>query len=217
MVKHAFTTPWFLFTLVPSTEVSRAVSQNSRRTAVFLLAAQLFGAAMAAGAPAMAQETLTPGSFKAFAANGIETRVSDFSGQPVPRYASLKFDEVNGRAGPSTDYPIRWTYERAGLPVVVVRESKDWRMIRDPMGDEVWINQSQLAARRTAITTDTGVIYREPRKDAAKVARFGAGAVVSLGDCGHVWCRVEGDGRKGWVEKSRLWGADTLPNAPGKD
>lgn len=193
------------------------MSQNSRRTAVFFAAAQLFGAALALSSPAAAQETLTPGSFKAFAADGMETRVSDFSGQPVPRYASLKFDQVNGRAGPSTDYPIRWTYERAGLPVVVVRESKDWRMIRDPMGDEVWINQSQLAARRTAITTDNGVIYRDPRTDAAKVARFAAGAVVSLGDCGQVWCRVEAEGRKGWVEKADLWGAESLPAAPGKD
>lgn len=193
------------------------MSQNSRRPAVFFAAAQLFGAAMALASPAAAQEKLTPGSFKAFAADGMETRVSDFSGQPVPRYASLKFDQVNGRAGPSTDYPIRWTYERAGLPVVVVRESKDWRMIRDPMGDEVWINQSQLAARRTAITTDTGMIYGEPRKDAAKVARFAAGAVVTLGDCGQVWCRVEAEGRKGWVEKADLWGAESLPAAPAKD
>jgi SH3-like domain-containing protein len=59
------------------------------------------------------------------------------------------------------------------------------------------------------------VIYREPRTDAAKIARFGPGAVVSLGDCGQVWCRVEGDGRKGWVEKADLWGADTLRAAPG--
>jgi SH3-like domain-containing protein len=193
------------------------VSQISRRPVVFCTAAQLLGAALALASPAAAQEKLTPGSFKAFAADGMEARVSDFSGQPVPRYASLKFDEVNGRAGPSTDYPIRWTYERAGLPVVVVRESKDWRMIRDPMGDEVWINQSQLAPRRTAITTDTGVIHGEPRKDAGKVARFSPGAVVTLGDCGQVWCRVEAEGRKGWVEKAHLWGAETLPAAPGKD
>ena len=130
----------------------------------------------------MAQETLTPGSFKAFAADGMEARVSDFSGQTVPRYASLRYDEVNGRAGPSPDYPVRWTYERAGLPVVVIRESKDWRMIRDPVGDEVWINQSQLAPRRTAITTQAGVIYREPRTDAVKIARFGAGAVGSFAE-----------------------------------
>jgi SH3-like domain-containing protein len=202
--------------LSPSTKVSRAVSQYSRRPALFFAAAQLFGAALALGSPALAQETLAPGSFKAFAADGMEARVSDFSGQTVPRYASLRYNEVNGRAGPSPDYPVRWTYERAGLPVVVIRESKDWRMIRDPMGDEVWINQSQLAAKRTAITTTSGVIYREPRTDAAKVARFGPGAVVSLGDCGQVWCRVEGDGRKGWVGKTDLWGADTLKVSPGK-
>jgi SH3-like domain-containing protein len=192
------------------------VSKNSRRPIVFLAIAHVFGAAFALGYPAVAQETLTPGSFKAFAADGMEARVSDFSGQTVPRYASLRYDEVNGRAGPSPDYPVRWTYERAGLPVVVIRESKDWRMIRDPVGDEVWINQSQLAARRTAITTHAGVIYGEPRTDAGKVARFDAGAVVSLGDCGQVWCRVEGDGRKGWVEKAHLWGADKLKAVPGK-
>ncbi len=192
------------------------MSKNSRRPIVFLAIAHVFGAAFALGYPAVAQETLTPGSFKAFAADGMEARVSDFSGQTVPRYASLRYDEVNGRAGPSPDYPVRWTYERAGLPVVVIRESKDWRMIRDPVGDEVWINQSQLAARRTAITTHAGVIYGEPRTDAGTVARFDAGAVVSLGDCGQVWCRVDGDGRKGWVEKAHLWGADTLKAAPGK-
>ena len=192
------------------------MSKNSRRPIVFLAIAHVFGAAFALGYPAVAQETLTPGSFKAFAADGMEARVSDFSGQTVPRYASLRYDEVNGRAGPSPDYPVRWTYERAGLPVVVIRESKDWRMIRDPVGDEVWINQSQLAARCTAITTHAGVIFGEPRTDAGKVARFDAGAVVSLGDCGQVWCRVEGDGRKGWVEKAHLWGADTLKAAPGK-
>lgn len=165
----------------------------------------------------MAQEALTPGSFKAFAAGSVEARVSDFSGQPVPRYASLKFDEVNGRAGPSTDYPVRWNYARAGLPVIIVRESKEWRMIRDPMGDEVWVNKSQLGGQRTAITTDNGLVYREPSGGSPRVAKFSAGAVVSLGDCGNVWCRVTADGRKGWVQRSHLWGADPLSAAPGKN
>lgn len=186
------------------------MSQKRLRTAVFLIAASIAGAGTAG-----AQETLTPGSFKAFAAEGVEARVSDFSGQPVPRYASLKFDEVNGRAGPSPDYPVRWKYERAGLPVIIVRESKDWRMIRDPMGDEVWINHSQLTAQRTAIAMDAGVMYREPRTDAGLVAKFGAGAVVALGDCGNLWCRVEADDRKGWVKRDALWGAEPLLSAPG--
>jgi len=201
-------------------KASCAVSQKRCRTAVFHQVAQICGAATIAiclaAAPASAQDKLSPGSFKAFASNGVEARVSDFSGQPVPRYASLRYDKVNGRAGPSPDYPVRWNYERAGLPVIIVRESKDWRMVRDPMGDEVWINQSQLAQRRTAITTDTGSIYREPRTDAGKVARFVAGAVVVLGDCGTAWCRIEADGRKGWVQRGHLWGAEALPAALGK-
>lgn len=193
------------------------MSQKSCRTAVFSLAAQICGAALLAAAPAIAQEKLTPGSFKAFASNGVEARVSDFSGKPVPRYESLRYDKVNGRAGPSPDYPVRWNYERAGLPVIVVRESKDWRMIRDPMGDEVWINQSQLAQRRTAITTDIGAVYRDPRTDAGLIARFAAGAVVQLGECGTAWCRVEADKHKGWVQRRHLWGAETLPAAPGNN
>ena len=192
------------------------MSHKRSRIAAFMLFAQISGIALAAS-PVAAQETLTPGSFQAFAAEGVEARVSDFSGQPVPRYASLRFDEVNGRGGPSMDYPIRWTYERAGLPVIVVRESKDWRMIRDPMGDEVWVNTSQLAGQRTAIATDTGVMHREPRTDAGAVARFSTGAVVSLGDCGNLWCRVEADGHKGWVKRALLWGANTLPGAPGNN
>jgi len=192
------------------------VSHKRSRTVAFLLFAQISGIWLAAS-PASAQETLTPGSFKAFAAEGVEARVSDFSGQPVPRYASLRFDEVNGRAGPSMDYPIRWTYGRAGLPVIIIRESKDWRMIRDPVGDEVWVNTSQLSSRRTAITMEAGVVHRDPRADAGVIARFGAGAVVSLGDCGNLWCRVDAEGRKGWVKRAQLWGADPLPAAPGND
>lgn len=198
------------------------MSHKRSRTAAFMLFAQISGIALVGGialaaSPAAAQESLTPGSFKAFAAEGVEARVSDFSGQPVPRYASLRFDEVNGRAGPSMDYPIRWTYARAGLPVIVIRESKDWRMIRDPMGDEVWVNTSQLASQRTAITMEAGVVHRDPRADAAAIARFGAGAVVSLGDCGNLWCRVDAEGRKGWVKRAQVWGADALTATPGNN
>ncbi len=187
------------------------MSEIRIRLATFLAIAQIFGAA-----GAHAQAALTPGSFKAYAPiAGAEPRVSDFSGKPVPRYASLRHDVVNGRAGPSSDYPVRWTYERSGLPVVIIRESQDWRKIRDPMGDEVWVNKSQLAAERTAITIDAGAILREPKPRSAAVARFQAGAVVTLGTCGNDWCRVAAEGREGWVRRSLVWGADPLTAAPG--
>lgn len=186
------------------------MSEKRIRLVTLLAVAQIFGATAA-----YAQDQLAPGSFKAYAPESMEPRVSDFSGKPVPRYASLRHDTVNGRSGPSLDYPIRWTYERAGLPVVIVRESQDWRKIRDPMGDEVWVNKSQLAAERTAITNETGAIFREANPRSARLARFEAGAVVSLGNCDGAWCQVVAEGHEGWVRKAQLWGVDPLITAPG--
>lgn len=186
------------------------MSEKHLRLITFLAIAQIFGATAAS-----AQTQLSPGSFKAYAPETMEPRVSDFSGKPVPRYASLRHDKVNGRSGPSLDYPIRWTYERAGLPVVIVRESQDWRKIRDPMGDEVWVNKSQLAAERTTMTTDAGSIFREANPRSAHIARFQAGAVLTLGDCAGSWCKVEAEGHKGYVRGAQLWGIDPLMAPPG--
>lgn len=179
-----------------------------------LLAGSFFCAAAWLAPGAAAQETLTPGSFKAYASDGVEPRMSDFSGLPVPRYASLKYDKVNGRSGPSEDYSVRWTYERAALPVVVIRESNDWRKVRDPQGDEVWIHASQIAEQRTAITTHSGGVHREPRTDSPLTARFNPGSVLRLGACGTVWCPVKAQGQQGWVLREHVWGADALPAAP---
>lgn len=190
--------------------------QKSRRRLHSLMAGAVFCSAAIAAPLAFGQETLTPGSFKAYASDEVEPRMSDFSGLAVPRYASLKFDTVNGRAGPSADYPVRWTYERAGLPVVVIRESNDWRKVRDPMGDEVWVAASQLTEKqRTAITTHSGGMHRDPKTDAPLAARFDPGSVVKLGDCGTVWCPVTAQGQKGWILREHLWGADPLPPTPG--
>ena len=180
----------------------------------FLLVAQICGAALLAPASHAQTAALAPGSFKAYAAEGVESRVSDFSGMAVPRYSSLRYDKVNGRAGPSLDYPVTWSYERQGLPVVIVRESQEWRKIRDPQGDEAWVHRRMLAADRTAITTVAGAIRHDADNRSAAVARFNVGAVLKLEACTPAWCRVEAEGRKGFVLKSQLWGADALPPAP---
>jgi len=75
-------------------------------------------------------------------------RVSQFSGKPVPRFETLRYSEVNGRVGPSLEHPIRWRYEREGLPVLIVKESQDWRRVQDPDGEEVWMHARMLRADR---------------------------------------------------------------------
>ncbi|NJR20392.1 MAG: hypothetical protein HC777_02240, partial [Hyphomonadaceae bacterium] len=73
------------------------------------------------------------------------------SGQPVPRFVSLKFSKIRGRAGPDLDYPIRWEYKRKGLPVQVIAETDEWRRIQDPNGTISWVHKRMIDGKRTAI------------------------------------------------------------------
>jgi SH3-like domain-containing protein len=217
VVKRAFIPSCLLALPTFQHELCPPVSENRIHFVTFLVVAQIFGAAAFNAAPASAQAAqeskLTPGSFKAYAAEGVEARVSDFSGLPVPRYSSLRYDKVNGRAGPSLDYPVAWSYSRLGLPVVIIRESQEWRKIRDPQGDEVWVHRRMLAAERTVVTTDEGAIRRAAESRSALVARFDAGVVLQLRGCSGAWCEVEAEGRSGFVLKSEVWGANELLTA----
>lgn len=193
---------------------AQPVSENRIRLVTIVLAAQIFGAlpqgyAQAPSAPSPAPSLV--GTFKAYAGDATDARVSKFSGLPVPRYASLKGADVKGLAGPSTDYPVAWSYHRAGLPVVIVRESEEWRKIRDPQGDEVWVNARMLTGERTAVTTADGAIRSRAEARAPSVATFAAGAVVKLVGCDGAWCRVEAGRAKGWTMRAVLWGVADLP------
>lgn len=135
------------------------------------------------------------------------------SGRPVPRYESLRFDEVNGRIGPSLNHPVEWTYVRAGLPVKVVMETAEWRKILDPEGSETWVNRNMLTSRRTVVTQDAAgaviAIYRKPDLEARITAMAEPGVVFALDRCETDWCRVDGPETSGWVPAASLWGAES--------
>ncbi|MBI1340536.1 hypothetical protein GC169_10075 [bacterium] len=169
---------------------------------------------VSAAAQTIARGDLTPASFQAFSPKSSDIRVSDFSGLPVPRYSSLRHEDVNGRAGPGLDHPVVWRYHRLGLPVVVIRESREWRKIRDPSGDEVWVHRRLLGGERTAITRERGALRAEPDAYGAPLANFGLGVVMTLHECKGGWCDVEAGALRGWVRTSNIWGADPLEAAP---
>lgn len=130
------------------------------------------------------------------------------TGLPVPRFVALAEDEVNLRYGPSRDHPLKWTYQRRGLPVIVIDEFDTWRQIRDYEGGEGWIHQSLLSGQRNAlITGEIRGLRRTPEPDARIMLRAEPGVLGELLECAPEWCRVEIAGRRGWLAKPEFFGA----------
>lgn len=128
---------------------------------------------------------------------------------PLPRYVSLRADEVNVRRGPGLDYRIDWVFKRAGLPVRIVDEYKHWRRIVDSDDAGGWVYHALLTSHRSALVTEPEVTLREePSDDAAATARAEQGVVARLRQCRTDWCELEAEGHRGWVRKRTIWGVD---------
>lgn len=177
-----------------------------------LLAAGLAALLLAAGAGPDARAQATK---KAPAAG------TGFGGQKVLRYVSLKADRVFLRQGPGKDYPIAWVYQRAGLPVEVIREFEVWRQVRDAGGTVGWIHSSLLSGRRTALVLPWEVrkgqakaplaMLRDDDDESARaVAKVEAGVLAGILSCENRWCRVSIGDYRGYIEQAKLWG--TYPN-----
>jgi SH3-like domain-containing protein len=128
------------------------------------------------------------------------------TGLCVPRFVSLKFDSANGRAGPSRRHPIAWRYQRAGLPMEVIAETTDWRRVRDPEGELTWMRRNLLSGRRSVFAREDTVLRARADEDAGVAAIAEAGAVLTLERCRAGWCRLEGQGLRGWARTDTLWG-----------
>lgn len=128
-------------------------------------------------------------------------------GLPLPRYVSLRADEVNLRTGPGVRYPVEWVFLRRHLPVEVVQEFEHWRKIRDVEGTEGWVHQSMLSGRRYALVTgEMRHLRQRPESDAPEVARLEPGVIGQIRECEKKWCRIEAGGVRGWLPRAEFWG-----------
>ncbi len=133
------------------------------------------------------------------------------TGLPLPRFVSLKSDDVNVRRGPGQEYEIAFKFVREGLPVEITQEFDTWRKIRDSEGAEGWIFHSLLSGKRTALVApwEKGGPFAARRSDSAQaaiVAYLEPGVVVDLEECNGSWCQLSVKGYEGWLEQERLWG-----------
>lgn len=136
-----------------------------------------------------------------------EPSILNPSGQPIPRFVSLKYDEINVRVGPGKRYPISWVYHRQHWPVEVIEEFAHWRKIRDFEGASGWVHKGALDGTRTALVMDKPQnLYAGPDATSGTVMRAAPMVSGILKECIPDWCRLEIQGRKGWIRKADIWG-----------
>lgn len=138
----------------------------------------------------------------------IEASILNPSGLAVPRYVSLKYNEINVRVGPGKRYPIRFVYKREHLPVQIIEEFAHWRKIIDFEGSTGWVHKGAIDGKRTAIIMDKMQnLYAKPDATSTNLMRAGKLVIGTLHACEPDWCQIEIQGRKGWIRKSDIWGA----------
>jgi SH3-like domain-containing protein len=127
----------------------------------------------------------------------------------LPRFASLRSDDVNMRAGPGTRYRIDWVYKRRDLPVEIEREFEVWRWVRDADGIQGWVHQATLMGRRSFIVEKADATLRSEAKDSASpVAILKPGVIGRIRSCEAAsdWCNVQTGSYRGYLRREQFWG-----------
>tara|TARA_B100000029_G_C17497055_1_gene931316 strand:- start:15 stop:488 length:474 start_codon:yes stop_codon:yes gene_type:complete len=125
----------------------------------------------------------------------------------IKNFLSLKNNEVNLRQGPSFEYPIKLTYKKKYLPVLILDKSDTWRKISDHQKNTGWIHISQLSKRKSAINIKNySILYKKPTIYSKPIAKIETGRLILIKKCKNKWCKIVSDNYVGWINKSSLWG-----------
>ncbi|GAB4166997.1 MAG: SH3 domain-containing protein [Rickettsiaceae bacterium] len=127
---------------------------------------------------------------------------------PVPRFVTIKFDEVNARTGPESDCPIEWVFIKKGEPVEVIAEYGQWRKIKDISDEGGWVHSSVISGNRSVIVIAKNVVplLSSPGKHDKVIAKLSPQLRCNLHKCQSDWCQVSCKSYKGWVARKSLWG-----------
>lgn len=132
---------------------------------------------------------------------------ADEDNSRLPRFVSVKSDEVNLRTGPGIRYPVRWVYRKQWLPVEIIEEFEHWRKIRDLDGESGWVHKSLLSSRRSGmISVPLATLRTDPDPTAPPVLRIQKSVIIAIVNCTKDWCRLQHGDTKGWLPKKEFWG-----------
>ena len=122
-------------------------------------------------------------------------------------FLTLRYEKVNLRQGPSSEYPVKIFYKKKLLPVLIIDKSENFRKIRDHENNTGWIHISQLSKKKGAIVIDDDLImFKKPTIYSKPIAKLKTGRLVKIIKCNENWCKSKSDKFKGWLKKESLWG-----------
>ena len=135
-------------------------------------------------------------------------KTGSVTGLDIPRFVSLKSNDVNLRVGPSINYPIRLKYIFANLPVEIIDEFDVWRKARDHEGNIGWLHKSLIKGDRYILTgnknkKEINIFIRPNGKIIGLVKKNN---ILYLKKCILDWCKVSQGNFTGWILKKNIWG-----------
>ena len=108
------------------------------------------------------------------------------------KFLSLKNNEVNVRAGPSREYPIKFVYKKKYLPLEILDKSENWRKIKDFENNSGWIHISQLSSKKSGINIeDNSIIYKSPTIYSKPIVKLKFGRLIIIKKCKKKWCKIK--------------------------
>lgn len=125
-------------------------------------------------------------------------------------WASISAGKAMMRTGPGRNYPGTWLYQRSDLPIKVVEVYPSWRKVQDPDGTTGWMLVHLLSGQRTALVTgdEPRPIYEKASASSALRYRAEPGVVGRISRCNGDWCRIDIEGREGYIRTAHIWGTD---------
>ena len=136
-------------------------------------------------------------------------KTGSVTGLEIPRFVSLKSNDVNVRVGPSINYPIKLKYVFQNLPLEIIDEFDVWRKSKDHVGNIGWIHKSLIKGDRFILVnnnTNKDVnLYNIPNGKIIGIIK--KNNILDLNICILDWCKVTQNNFTGWLLKKNIWGA----------
>ena len=121
-------------------------------------------------------------------------------------FMMLKYSKVNVRFGPSRDYPVKFIYKKAFLPVKVIDKKENFRKIIDHKKNSGWIHISQLKKSKSLIIQSDRILFEGSTKNSKPIVNLKSGRLLLLKKCKKKWCKVSTDKYIGWIQTENVFG-----------